>query len=132
MNAVPVWLGYQYGGLAECTGLLRDGGDDLVLEYQSKEALIGDMLRSSVRHARIPSHLICSMVLKKPWLGLKTQLVIRTTTMGPLADVPGMSGGMLVLGVAKTDRLAAEQLVADFSMRTPTLAKPTRLDSDFG
>ncbi len=115
MNTLPVWLGYQYGGLAQCSGLLRDEGDDLVLEYQTKEALIGDMIRSSVKQARIPRDLIASMVLKKPWLGLKTQLVIRMTSMAPLADVPRMSKGELVLDVAKNDREAAERLVADFA-----------------
>ena len=131
MNAVPVWLGYQYGGLAECSGLLRDEGDDLVLEYQSKEALIGDMLRSSVRQARIPRELLASIVLKKTWLGFKTQLVIRTTTLAPLANVPGMDKGVLVLQVAKNDREAAERLLADFGVPSTAAAKPAGLDSDF-
>ena len=132
MNTLPVWLGYQYGGLAECSGLLRDEGDDLVLEYQSKEALIGDMIRSSVKHARIPRDLIASMVLKKPWLGFKTQLVIRMTSMAPLADVPRMSKGELVLASRKTIERRPRSFVADFGAPSTASAKPAGLDSDFG
>jgi hypothetical protein len=129
MNAVPVWLGYQYGGLAECKGLLRDEGDHLVLEHQSKEAFVGDMLRSNVRVARIPRDILSSVTLRKTWLGLKTELVIQTTRLEPVADVPWMSQGRLVLGVAKTDRPAAEKLVADLRLPGPSSAKPDRGDT---
>jgi len=129
MNAVPVWLGYQYGGLAYCEGMLRDEGDHLVLEYQSKEAVVGGMLKSNVREARIPSDILSSVTLRKTWLGLKTELVIQTTRMEPVADVPGMSRGRLVLGVAKTDRPAAEKIVADLRLPGPLSAKPARSDT---
>jgi hypothetical protein len=130
MNVVPVWLGYQYGGLAECAGMLRDEGDHLVLEYQSKEAFIGDLLRSKVREARIPRDLLSAVTLRKSWLGLKTELVIQTTRMEPVADVPGMSQGQLVLEVARRDRPAAEKLVADLRLPGPLSAKPARADTN--
>jgi hypothetical protein len=130
MNAVPVWVGYQYGGLAECAGLLRDEGDSLVLEYQIKESFIGDLLRSKVREARIPRETLSSVTLRKTWLGLKTELVIQTTRMEPVADVPGMSQGKLVLVVAETDRPAAERLIADLRLPDAVSAKPAPVDAD--
>jgi hypothetical protein len=128
MNAVPVWMGYQYGGLAECVGLLRDEGDHVVLEYQTKEAFVGDMFRSNVREARIPRDILSSVTLRKIWLGLKTELVIQTTRMEPVADVPGMSQGRLVLGIANGDRSAAEKLVADLRLPGPSPAKAARVN----
>jgi len=69
------------------------------------------------------------VTLQKTWLGLKTELVIQTTRMEPLADVPGMSQGRLVLEVAKRDRPAAEKLVADLRLPGPLSTKPARLDT---
>jgi hypothetical protein len=129
MNAVPVSLGYQYGGLAYSDGILRDEGDHLVLEYQTKEAVVGDMLKSSVREARIPRDVLSSVTLRHTWLGLKTELVIQTTRMEFVANVPGMTRGQLVLGVARRDRPAAEKLVADLRLPGPVSAKPAQFDS---
>jgi hypothetical protein len=124
MNVVAVSLGSQYGGLAEGDGILRDEGDHLVLEYQIKEALFGGVLKSHVRQARIPRDTISSAILRKTWLGLETELVTQTTRMAPVADVPGMSQGQLVLGVEAKDRPAAEKLVADLCLPDPSSAKP--------
>ncbi len=129
MNAVPVWLGYQYGGLAQCEGMLRDEGDALVLEYQSKEAFIGDILRSSIREVRIGREILSFVSFQKRWFGLTTQVIIQTTRMEPIANVPGMSGGRLVLWVAKANRSAAEKLVAEFDLGGPISAKPARIDT---
>ena len=132
MIVVPVRLGYQYGGLAVCEGMLRDEGDHLVLEYQSKEALVGGMLKSNVREVRIPRDILSSVTLRKTWLGLKTELVIQTTRMVPLADLPGMSQGQLALEIARRDRQSAEKLVADIRLPGPLSAKPTRSDTNLG
>jgi len=128
MNAVPVCLGYPYGGLAEYHGMFRDEGDHLVLEYQSKDAVIG-VLKSDIREVRIPRDLLASLTFRKSWLGLKMELVVQTTRMEPVADVPGMTPGRLVLRVARTDWAAAEKLVADFRLPDPLSAKPAAYDT---
>ncbi len=129
MNAVPVWLGYVYGGLAHCEGMLRVEGDDLVLEYQTKESVIGGVLKSGVQEARIPRDLLSSVKIQTRWFGQKTTLLIQTARLEPVATVPGMSQGRLVLGVAKTDVPAAEKLVADLRLFDPIAAKPARFDT---
>jgi hypothetical protein len=132
VNAVSVWVGSLYGGLAECEGMLRDEGEDLVLEYQVKESFFGDLFRSKVREARIPRDTIASVTLRKTktWLKLKTELVIQTTRLGPVGDVPGMSQGKLVLSVEETDLPAAEKLVADLRIPESSTEKPAPLDTD--
>jgi hypothetical protein len=128
MNAVAVSLGSQYGGFAEGEGMLRDEGGHLVLEYQIKEALFGGVLKSHVHDVRIPRDTISSATLRKTWLGLKTELVIQTTTMRPIAEIPGMSRGQLVLGVAESDRPAAEKLIADLNLPASS-SKPAGNDT---
>jgi hypothetical protein len=129
MHVVPVSLGEQFGGLAQCEGMLRYEGEHLILEYQSKEALFGGVLKSKVQEARIPRDIVSSVTLEKTWLGLKAELVIQTTRMAPVGNVPGMSKGRLVLGVAVRDRPAAEQLVADFGLPGGVAAKSAAFDT---
>jgi hypothetical protein len=124
MNAVPVWLGEQLAGLVKCEGMLRDEGDDLVLEYQTKEALFGGVLKTKVQEARIPREILSSVRLEKTWFGLRTRLVIQSSRMAPVDHVPGMSRGRLVLRVAARDRAAAEQLVAALRLPASDAAKP--------
>jgi hypothetical protein len=109
--------------------MLRDENDHLVLEYQSKEAVFGGVLKSNVTEARIPLELLSSVTLQKSWLGLKTELVIQAWKMEPVAEVPGMSQGRLVLGVAMRDRPAAEKLVAGLRIPGTPADKPAMFDS---
>ena len=121
MNAVPVDLGQVYGGFGECRGLLREEGGDLVLEFRTKDAILG-IVESGVESARIPREAIASLFFHKRWFG--SRLVIQTTHMEPIANVPGMSMGWLSLGVARKDREAAARLVSD--LRLPDSA-PVKL-----
>jgi hypothetical protein len=109
--------------------MLRYEGEHLILEYQSKEALFGGVLKSKVQEAHIPLDIVSSLALEKTWLGLKTALVIQTTRMAPVDNVPGMSKGRLVLGIATRDRPAAEQLVAALGLSGSLAAKPAALDT---
>ncbi|MGO9464461.1 MAG: hypothetical protein ACLQIB_46875 [Isosphaeraceae bacterium] len=128
MSVVPVALPSHYQGLAESSGLLRDDGGDLVLEYQSKDAVVG-ILKSGVRQARIPRDMIASVAIEIGWFGLGTKVVIQTTSMQPIADVPGMDRGRLVLGVARKDRASAERLAAALSLPGPDSGKPAQFDT---
>ncbi len=128
MSVVPVSLGCHYQGLAKSSGLLRDDGGDLVLEYQSQDAVVG-ILKSGVRQARIPRDLIAFVTIEKGWFGLGTKVVIQTTSMQPVADVPGMDRGRLVLGIASKDRPAAEQLVADLGLTGTCSGKAAQVNT---
>ena len=70
---------------------------------------------------------LSAVTLRTTWLGFKTELIIQTTTMEPVADVPGMSRGQIVLAVARKDRPAAERLVADLHLSAD---KPVWADRD--
>ena len=128
MSAVPVSLGYLYEGMAECDGLLRIEEADLVLEYQSKDALVG-IVKSDVHETRIPRELLASVRIEKGVFGFGTKVVIQTARMQAVADVPGMTKGRLVLGVARKDVPAAKKLVADLGLLDPTSVKPARIDT---
>jgi len=128
MSVVPVSLGSHYQGFAESSGLLRDDGGDLVLEYQSQDAVVG-ILKSDVREARIPRDMISSVTIETGWFGLGVKVVIQTTSMQPIADVPGMNQGRLVLGIARKDRPAADRLITGLNLPGPFFGKGARVDT---
>jgi len=123
-----VSLGSHYQGLAESSGLLREDGGDLVLEYQSQDAVVG-ILKSGVRQARIPRDLIASATIKRGWFGIGTKLVIQTTSMQPIAVVPGMIQGRIVLGIGQKDLPEAERLIAGLNLPGAFSPKGPQIDS---
>jgi hypothetical protein len=126
--SLPVSLGHPYGGLAECDGLLRLEAVDLVLEYQTRDAVVG-FVKSDVREARIPRDQIASVTIEKGWLGTSTKVVIQTTRLKPVGDIPGVTQGRLVLRVASRDCPAAESLISDLQLDGSPPPKPAPLDT---
>jgi hypothetical protein len=111
MNTVPVDLGDMYQGFASGHGLIRDEGNHVCLEFQVQDAVVG-LIKSGINEVRIPLADIASVALERTWFGLGTKLVIQLARMEPLKDVPGITQGRLVLGVARKDRDAAAAFVA--------------------
>jgi hypothetical protein len=117
--------------LAKCEGLLRLEDGDLVLEYQTKDGLLG-ILKSHVREVRIPRDMLASVTVRKQGLfGFNSQLVIHTARMQPVpgTEIPGMTQGRLVLDVTRENVPAAEKLVADLGLEDSTSSKAARLDT---
>ena len=115
MNAVPFSL-EVYGGLGECNGLLMDEENLLSLEFQTQDAVAG-VLKSDIKHVEIPLDDLVSIGLTKGWLGtnwLGVKLVIQTTNLDTLKDVPGMSQGRIELSIARKDVEAVEHFLEDF------------------
>jgi hypothetical protein len=110
MNVVPFELGSLYGNLANAHGLMRIEDNQLCLEFQVQDSLVG-LLKSGVKQARIPRGELASVTLQRSWFGLCTRLVIQVTRMETVQDIPGMSQGRLVLSIARKDREAAARLV---------------------
>ena len=115
MNAIPFSL-EVYGGLGECNGLLKEGENHLFLEFQTQDAVAG-VLKSDIKHVEIPLDDLVSIGITKGWLGmtwLGVKLVIQTTNLDTLKDVPGMSQGRIELSIARKDVDAAEHFLEDF------------------
>jgi hypothetical protein len=117
--------------LTNCEGLLRLEDGDLVLEYQTKDGVLG-ILKSNVREARIPRDLLASVTIRTEGLfGFNTKVVINTTRMQPVpgAEIPGMTQGRLMLHVPREYVSAAEKFVADLGLDDSTSSKAARIDT---
>src|SRR5262249_10159901 len=115
MNAVPFTIGDLYAGFGECHGLLRDEGEYLSFEFQTRDTVAG-IIKSSVNQVRVPLKELVSVTLTKGWLGtswLGVKIVIQAAGLETLKNVPGMSQGRVELSIARRDRDVAEKFVID-------------------
>lgn len=120
MNTVPFTVDL-YAGFGQSNGLLRDEGDDLVLEFQNKDKIAG-IIKSGVRQVRVPLNDLVSVTITKGWLGgrwMGVTIVLQAARMETLQDVPGMRQGRVELSVASKDRDAAERFVAGLHQDIP-------------
>lgn len=108
MNAVPFELFGPCHGLLRTTGLIRDEGDHLCLEFQTTDRLFG-AYKTRVKRVRVPLTDVAAVALETPWLGHWAKLVLRSERLEPFAAIPGASQGRVVLHVARPDRAAARR-----------------------
>ncbi len=121
MNVVPfkTQTGGFYDFIAEGRGLLKDEGDYLTLEVQQQDVWFG-VFKSAVQSIRIPVHEVVSIEFTKGWLGayaLCVPLVLQTTNIDLLSDLPAASQGRVRLKIARKDIEAAARFVQDLHDR---------------
>jgi hypothetical protein len=126
MNVVPFKLhtGGFYDFLFEGRGLLKHEGDYLTLEFQQQDVWFG-IIKSAVQSIRVPVNEVVSLELTKGWLGaysLCAPLMLQTTNIQLLDDLPAASQGRVQLKIARKDVEAAERFVEDFHDRHENLA----------
>jgi hypothetical protein len=121
MNVVP--FKFQSGGfydfVSEGRGLLKDEGEYLTLEFQQQDVWFG-IFKSAVQSIRVPVSEIVSLELSKGWLGdysLCAPLMLQTTNLQILNDLPAASQGRVQLKIARKDIEAAERFVEGFHDR---------------
>jgi len=121
MNVVPfkTETGGFYDFFAEGRGLLKDEGDCLTLEVQQQDVWFG-VLKSAVQSIRVPVDDVVSLDLTNGWLGtnwLGAGLVLQTSNVELLGELPAATQGRLRLKIARKDIEAAELFVEDFHNR---------------
>ena len=114
MTAIPFLIDDACAGFAHCHGLIRDEGDTLVIEYQTRDAIAG-VLKTDVQEARIPLQEIAGIALKKSWFGFSNKLSIQLASMKQVHGLPGMTQGRFLLPIGRGDSEAAEGLVRSVS-----------------
>jgi len=116
MYVVPFSLNDLYAGLGECRGLLKREGDELHFEIQVQDAIAG-ILKSAVSEIRIPVAEVVSLELTEGWLGtswLGVKLVLQTSNVERLSEMPGASQGRVQLKIARKDIEAAQAFIRKF------------------
>jgi hypothetical protein len=105
---IPFRISNAYQGFAVVNGLIKTTGDALILQYETKDSLVG-MLKSGLREVRIPFKELAGIDLKANWF--RTTLVIRTKDMTPLQDLSSSRPAEVALKLERKDRQSAKGLV---------------------
>ncbi len=123
LTSVPFSIGNVFGGFGIAKGVLRRESDDLVLEFQLKDGVLG-LLRSDVRTIRIPIGSIEEIGLNRVWsdplhlLRKGTwQLRVRTMHLRSVVDVPGHEEDGFRLTVLRKYRRVAQALLSEVDLR---------------
>ena len=126
MDSIPVRFPEIYQGLADAEGMLRISEDDLTLEYQVKDNLLG-VMKSGVSAAVIPFDHIDEVDFRSNFL--RTSLNIRVDSMQIVDDVPGAKQGIVSPKIARRYKKEAALIAHEASIRS-SQSKLDKLEGD--
>jgi hypothetical protein len=90
---------------------VRHAGDTFEIEYRIEDAFTG-AVRSGVETLALPPTELANVELKKGWI--RAYLVLQTTSLKPVARMPGWKDGRIELPLAPRDLTVAAELVSAF------------------
>lgn len=111
---IPFTLSQSDNFLMESSGIIRLEAKHLVMEYQSRDAVLG-MVKSSVNEVRLSLNDVQHITFKK---GLfSNTLRIQAKAMRAFEKVPGSVQGAVELKIKRADRKNAEYMVSAANLR---------------
>lgn len=96
-------------GLQKASGLLKLEGEELVMEFQVKDALF-EVFKSDVEEITIPLRDLQSVDYKKGWFSSK--IILEARSLRAFDDIPGSDQGECVLKIKRKEKKDAENLVS--------------------
>jgi hypothetical protein len=114
MESVPFTIPNVYQGFAETRGVARLEGDDLVLEFQTKDSVFG-VLKSVIKRVKLPLSEIASIEFQKKYFS--SWLSVRMRGVNIAQDVPNDGQGGISLQIARKHRQIAQRLAMDVELR---------------
>jgi hypothetical protein len=101
-------------GLMETEGLVFLQDDSLIIEYQSKDSVLG-LLKSSVKEMKVEFDEITNAKLEQKFWS--SELVIQGKSLRTFRSLPGSSAGALRLKVSRQSANAATNLIGQLNNR---------------
>lgn len=116
-----------YQGLLDVQGIVGLDGDDLVFEFEVRDAFLG-LLRSRIREVRVPITQVEAIAMSEGWF--HSYVIVRGRKLTTLEALPGAFTEAR-LRVKRPDRARAKSLVAAVDMamtdrQVEKLALPAR------
>lgn len=103
-----------FGGMAETHGLARLEKDILILEFETRDSVIG-MIRSGLKEVKVPVKDISAVRFEKKMF--KTQLTVQGARMRSFKNVPGNKAGEIRLLFDKNARESSTRLATALADR---------------
>ncbi|MFH5830797.1 hypothetical protein ACG2F4_02425 [Halalkalibaculum sp. DA3122] len=96
-------------GLQTASGLLKLEGEELLIEFQVKDALF-EVFKSDVEEVAIPLRALQSVEYKKGWFS--SRIVLEADSLRVFDEIPGADQGECILKIKRKERKEAEKLVS--------------------
>lgn len=126
-HIVPFTLPQSETILSESSGLLKLEGRNLIMEYQTRDAVLG-MLKSSVKEITFSLGDVQKLAFSKGFFSSK--IVIQSKLMRTFEKVPGSAQGNVELKIQRSDRQAAEYLISAANLRMSEMKIEALDDTD--
>ncbi len=114
MKSIPFSIPDVYEGFAETEGLIRLEADVLIMEFETKDSLVG-FLKSKLKEVQVPLNELSAVSFKKKHF--KALLTLSSNKMSLFADVPASKQGEVTLQFARKNRDEAEHLASSLSQK---------------
>ena len=126
---VPFSINELYAGFAKASGCIRFDGQNVTLEFQVKDDVVG-YVSSGVKNVSIPLSEIVSLQLIQSWFGLTNNIEIMTDQLSTLEHVPRSEQGRATLQIARRDLPLAQRFVT--AVQREMIRSGLRESNDFG
>ncbi len=108
-KTVPFIIPEINSGFQQAEGLLKLAKEQLELEFEVKDAILG-LIKSGVKDAVIPFSELKSIEFKKGWFS--TKIILEGTSMKTFNELPGSELATCTLKVKRKHRDDAESLIS--------------------
>ncbi|MEX0648657.1 MAG: hypothetical protein WEA56_07825 [Balneolaceae bacterium] len=108
-RTIPFEIPNVNHGLVEVKGLLHFKKEELVLEFDERDAIVG-IIKSSLKERSIPFSELESISFKKKFFSNVVEISGRS--MKSLQDIPGSQQGSCKLKIKRKNRDEAERVVS--------------------
>lgn len=113
-HRLPFSIDDLYSGLARVNGLLSLEKDEVVMEFQTQDNIVG-VLKGRTGTARIPVRELYEVEVKTSWLS--RFLIIRPSSLTWLERIPGADESQLKLKFKKRDLQSAKEIASYLNLR---------------
>ena len=113
-DSVPFTDDEIYGGFAQCVGNLSASGNCLVIEFQTKDAVVG-AIKSQVKSIEIPFNQLRSFQVIKKWYS-SAKIRIETKSLAGTQNYPSQTPGTLLLKINKNHADIARQICSKVNL----------------
>lgn len=103
-----------HAGFGEVGGMLSFDGQDLVVEFQTRDSLLG-LLKGKPQTLRVPLHAIDEVLTGRGWFWLLPWFEIALNDFRLLTELPGAEAGRWRARVRFKDRLALQRFASAVS-----------------
>lgn len=103
-----------YSGLASVEGIMRLGKEQVVLEFQMKDNILG-MLKSKPKALTIPFRDLAEVSYKVNWF--ISQFRLQVTSMHILGEFPGAKDGIIKLKIKRKQKQSAKELASHINLQ---------------